>query len=40
MALVGMTYGRPSDMDPEAWFCLTVQMDQNCTADEVFHVSH
>jgi len=24
MALAGMTYGRPSDMDPEAWFCLAV----------------
>jgi len=38
-ALAGMTYGRPSDMDPEAWFRLTVQMDQNRAADEVFHVS-
>jgi len=39
-ALAGMTYGRPSDTDLEAWFCLTVRMDQNCTADKVFHVSH
>ena len=35
-----MTYGRPSDMDPEAWFRLTVRMDQNHMADKVFHVSH
>jgi len=39
-ALAGMTYGRPSDMDPETWFRLAVRMDQNRTADEVFHVSH
>jgi len=39
-ALAGMTYRRPSDTDPEAWFCLTVQMDQNRAADEVFHISH
>jgi len=35
-----MTYRRPSDTDPEAWFRLAVQMDQNCAADEAFHVSH
>jgi len=40
MALAGMTYGRPSDMDPEAWFRLAVRMDQNRAADEAFHVSH
>jgi len=40
MALAGITYGRPSDTDLEAWFCLAVRMDQNCTADKVFHVSH
>ena len=40
MALVGMTYGRPSDTDPEAWFHLTVRMDQNRTADKAFHISH
>jgi len=40
MALAGMTYGRPSDTDPEAWFCLAVRMDQNHAADEAFHVSH
>jgi len=40
MALAGMTYGRPSDMDPEAWFRLTVQMDQNRAADKAFHISH
>jgi len=39
-ALAGMTYGRPSDMDPEAWFRLAVRMDQNRAADEAFHVSH
>jgi len=39
-ALARMTYGRPSDTDPEAWSRLTVQMDQNCVADKVFHVSH
>jgi len=40
MAFAGMTYGRPSDMDPKAWFHLAVQMDQNRTADEAFHTSH
>jgi len=35
-----MTYGRPSDTDPEAWFCLAVQMNQNCAADKAFHTSH
>ena len=39
-ALAGMTYGRPSDTDPEAWFHLAVRMDQNRVADEAFHVSH
>jgi len=39
-ALAGMTYGRPSDTDPEAWFCLAVWMDQNRAVDEAFHVSH
>ncbi len=40
MALAGMAFGRPSDTDPEAWFCLTVWIDQNRTADEAFHVLH
>jgi len=40
MALGGMTYGRPSDTDPEAWFRLAVRMDQNRAADEAFHISH
>jgi len=40
MALAGMTYGRPSDTDLEAWFRLAVWMDQNRAADEAFHVSH
>ena len=35
MALAGMTYGRPSDTDPEAWFRLAVQMDQ--TARQTRH---
>jgi len=39
-ALAGMAFGRPSDTDPEAWFCLAVRIDQNRTADEAFHVSH
>jgi len=39
-ALVGMTYRRPSDTDLEAWFRLAVRMDQNCEADEAFHISH
>jgi len=39
-ALRGMTYGRPLDTDPEAWFRLAVRMDQNRVADEAFHVSH
>jgi len=28
-ALAGMTYGRPSDTDPEAWFRLAVRMDSH-----------
>jgi len=39
-ALVGMTYGRPTDTDPEAWFRLAIRMDQNRAADEAFHTSH
>jgi len=35
-----MTYGRPADTDPEAWFRLAVRMDQNRAADEAFHTSH
>ena len=37
MALAGMPIGRPSDTDPEAWFRLAVQMDQNQAADDAFH---
>src|SRR5467141_14754 len=37
MALAGMPVGRPSDKDPEAWFHLAVQLDQNRAADEAFH---
>jgi hypothetical protein len=33
-ALAGMASGCPSDTDPEAWFCLAVQMDQNRAVDE------
>ena len=36
-ALAGMTTGRPSDTDPEAWFRLAVQMDQNRVADQAFY---
>lgn len=36
-ALAGMTSGRPSDTDPDAWFRLAVQMDQNRAADEAFY---
>jgi len=39
-ALAGMTYGRPADTDPKAWFRLAVRMDQNRAADEAFHTSH
>jgi hypothetical protein len=38
-ALAGMTTGRPSDTDPEAWFRLATQMDQNTAADRAFHAS-
>ena len=40
MALAGMTYRRPADTDPEAWFHLAIRMDQNRAADEAFHTSH
>ncbi len=39
-ALTGIVVGRPSDRDPEQWFRLAVQMDQNQAADEAFHASH
>jgi len=39
-ALAGMASGRPSDTDPETWFSLAVQMDQNRAADEAFQASH
>ena len=39
-ALAGMAFGRPSDTDPESWFRLAVQMDQNRAADEAFHTSY
>jgi len=38
--LAGMAMERPSDTDPNVWFRLTVQMDQNCAADEAFQASH
>jgi len=37
MALAAMPSGRPSDSDPEAWFCLAIQLDQNQAADEAFY---
>jgi len=37
MALAGMSVGRLSDKDPEAWFRPAVQMDHNQAADEAFH---
>ena len=39
-ALAGMATGRPMDTDPERWFELAVQMDQNRAADEAFLSSH
>jgi hypothetical protein len=39
-ALAGMASGRPSDTDPNAWYRLAVQMDQNRAADEAFQASH
>ena len=38
-ALAGMTTGQPSDTDPEAWFHLATQMDQNSATDKAFHTS-
>jgi hypothetical protein len=38
--LAGMASGQPSDTDPEAWFNLAVQMDQNHAADKAFQASH
>jgi len=35
-----MAMGSPSDTDPNVWFCLAVQMDQNCVGDEAFQASH
>jgi len=35
-----MAMGRPSDTDLNVWFCLAVQMDQNCAVDEAFQASH
>ena len=35
-----MAIGRPSDTDLNAWFHLTVQMDQNHVADEAFQALH
>jgi hypothetical protein len=39
-SLAGMASGRPSDTDPETWFRLAVQMDQNRAADEAFQASY
>jgi len=39
-ALAGMASCHPSDTNPDAWFKLAVQMDQNRAADEAFQASH
>ena len=36
MALTGTALGRPSDTDPEAWFHLAAQMDQDCATEDTF----
>ena len=38
-AIAGMAAGRPRDTDPNAWYHLAVQMDQNRAADEAFQAS-
>lgn len=38
-ALASVIIGRPSDKDPEQWFQLAVQIDQNRAADEAFYAS-
>ena len=40
MALASMASGRPSDTNPEAWYRLAVQMDQNRAADKAFQASY
>jgi len=35
-ALTGTALGRPSDTDPEAWFRLAAQMDQDCATEDTF----
>ena len=40
MALASMASGRPSDTNPEAWYRLAVQMDQNQAADKAFQASY
>ena len=39
-ALTGMASRRLLDTNPEAWYCLVVQIDQNQMADEVFQLSY
>ena len=39
-AIAGMAAGRPLDTDPNAWYQLAVQMDQNRAADEAFQASN
>ena len=34
MTLAGMPIGRPSNSDPEAWFHLAIQIDQNQATDD------
>jgi Retrotransposon gag protein/Zinc knuckle len=37
--IAGMTIGRPADDDPDGWYGLTTQLDQNRAADEAFYAS-
>ncbi|KDR64956.1 hypothetical protein GALMADRAFT_82488 [Galerina marginata CBS 339.88] len=39
-AVAGMTQGRPSDVDLDAWYTLAVQIDQNRASDEAFLSSY
>jgi Retrotransposon gag protein/Zinc knuckle len=37
--IAGMTIGRPADDDPNGWYNLATQLDQNRAADEAFYAS-
>ena len=39
-AIVGMTQGRPTDVDLDSWYDLAVQIDQNRAADKAFMASY